>query len=259
MKKRTLFFDIDGTLLDNEIQTVPESAKEALQKLQHDGHNVAIATGRTPYMFDDLRSELNIQNYVSINGQYVLFGDDVIFDNPIPEDVVEHMIEYGRSTGIDFGFLGLSNGASSTDDAPYIAKAFGDMGLEYPEVDLEFYKKERVYQKWVFGEKEELDAFLEVPFKDIQFIRWHMMGADALSKGVSKATGIEAMLQKLGVSKNDTIAFGDGNNDLEMLQYVGTGIAMGNAGDELKNVADDVTTSVSEDGIYNALKKLELI
>lgn len=82
---------------------------------------------------------------------------------------------------------------------------------------------------------------------------------DIISKGISKATGVERLSAELGVDRDYTYAFGDGLNDIEMIQYVGTGVAMANGFKELKVAADIVTDSVFKDGISKGLKRLELI
>ena len=85
MTKKLFFFDIDGTLLDSE-KKLPESTIKAVKSLKNDGHHVAIATGRAPYMFDDILAELDIHTYVSMNGQFTVVNDEVIDRDPIDRD-----------------------------------------------------------------------------------------------------------------------------------------------------------------------------
>ena len=85
------------------------------------------------------------------------------------------------------------------------------------------------------------------------------MFADVIPAGSSKAVGIDKMLAYFGIPLADTMAFGDGGNDVSMLRHVGIGVAMGNAGDEARRAADYVTTSVDEDGILNALRHFGVI
>ncbi len=91
------------------------------------------------------------------------------------------------------------------------------------------------------------------------FIRWHKYSMDILPKGGSKAEGIKQMIKKLNFDLKDVYAFGDGLNDIEMIQEVGTGVVMGNASDEVKQYADFVTHDVAEEGIPYGLKKLGLL
>ena len=85
MEKQLIFFDIDGTLLDDD-KKLPESTKYAVQRLKELGHEVAIATGRSPHMFRELREELEIDTYVSLNGQYVVHKETPVFTNPLDQD-----------------------------------------------------------------------------------------------------------------------------------------------------------------------------
>ena len=93
--------------------------------------------------------------------------------------------------------------------------------------------------------------------KGSAFTRWHPYFLDIIGKGNTKQKGIEAICKYFNIKKEDTFAFGDGGNDISMIQYAGTGIAMGNASDDVKTAADIVTDSVDDDGIFNALKKLK--
>ena len=84
--------------------------------------------------------------------------------------------------------------------------------------------------------------------------RWNPLFTDVIPRGSSKSVGIDKMLEHFGIALDETMAFGDGGNDISMLQHAGIGVAMGNAGDEVKKVADYVTSSVDEDGVINALR-----
>lgn len=85
--------------------------------------------------------------------------------------------------------------------------------------------------------------------------RWSPYFSDITPRGGSKRIGIEKMLAHFGIPASDTMAFGDGGNDIEMLRFAGVGVAMGNAGEEVRQAADDVTDDVDHDGIQNALRR----
>ena len=93
----------------------------------------------------------------------------------------------------------------------------------------------------------------------MKIIRWHPSGTDWLDKTASKARGIQTALQKLGLKMADAMAFGDAHNDMEMLQTVGFGVAMGNAVPEIKAIADYVCPPINEDGIYRGLVDLGIL
>ncbi|CJA87294.1 haloacid dehalogenase-like hydrolase [Streptococcus pneumoniae] len=111
----------------------------------------------------------------------------------------------------------------------------------------------------LYADDTEAQKFIE-RYPALTFERFHGYVINVLEDSkVSKLTAIQKVLEHLNISKLEAIAFGDGGNDIEMLQYVGLGVAMGNGGEELKRRADFVTTKASEGGISYALKKLRII
>ena len=90
-------------------------------------------------------------------------------------------------------------------------------------------------------------------------VRWNKLFVDVIPSDGGKGVGIKKMIDYLGISQEETMAFGDGGNDIEMLEFVKIGVAMGNAGDNVKKSADYVTENVDDEGIYKALKKFEII
>lgn len=96
-------------------------------------------------------------------------------------------------------------------------------------------------------------------FKEFDLVRWHERSTDVLPSGGSKAEGIKKVIEKLPFDREDTYAFGDGLNDLQMIEFAGTGVAMGNAVPELKKIADFITKPVDEDGIQYAVEALGLL
>lgn len=254
-----MFFDIDGTLY-NHNKKLPESAKLALEQLKKNGVFVAIATGRAPFMFKNLREELDIDSYVSFNGQYVVFENEVIYKNPLQTKELDRLSNFSREMSHPIVYMNEKMMKSTvSDEHPMIMKSLVDsLKFPFPEVDPVFYKNEEIYQALIFSEEREDKVYME-NFSTLQFIRWHEYSTDVLPAGGSKAEGIKMMIKRLGFQMKDVYAFGDGLNDIEMLKTVGTGIAMGNAKEIVKKAADLTTTSVDEDGIWNGLKKLALI
>src|SRR5213595_3088611 len=93
--KKIVFFDIDGTLLDHD-KNLPMSTRQAVMELKNNGVFVAIATGRAPFMFESLRKELEIDSYVSFNGQYVVFENEPIYENPLDSSELEMFLKDTR-------------------------------------------------------------------------------------------------------------------------------------------------------------------
>jgi hydroxymethylpyrimidine pyrophosphatase-like HAD family hydrolase len=104
----------------------------------------------------------------------------------------------------------------------------------------------------------EMEKKVRINIPDCEFSRWNPAFVDINASGCTKSTGMDIMCKYFGISPAESVAFGDGGNDISIIKHAGTGIAMGQAGDNVKRSADYVTTSVDEDGISNALKKLVL-
>lgn len=255
--KKIVFFDIDGTLLDHE-KKLPASTKKAIHLLKEKGVFVAIATGRAPFMFEGLREELEIDSFVSFNGQFVVFENNVIYENPLNESELDKLTRHAKSNNDPLIYMNEKTMKASVKHHPFIETSLGSLNFAHPEEDGRFYVNRKIYQTLLFCESHNEHKYNEA-FPDFDFVRWHQFSVDILPMGGSKAEGIKKMIERIGFELKDVYAFGDGLNDLEMLKEVGTGVAMGNAVPEAKEQADYITSDVSEDGIWNGLKELELI
>ncbi|MBA9025038.1 Cof-type HAD-IIB family hydrolase [Peribacillus huizhouensis] len=257
--QKIVFFDIDGTLLDHE-KTLPASTKAAIKQLQENGVYVAIATGRAPFMFESLREELDIESFVSFNGQYVVFENEVIYKNPLSFNELERLHEMARENEeTSLVFMNEKTMKASVIHSDRIEEALGTLKFPHPERQDDFYHDKEIYQTLYFCTAEEEEALITGKFDKFKFIRWHDLSIDVLPFGGSKAEGIKQFVKKAGFDMENVYAFGDGLNDIEMLETVGHGVAMGNAVDEVKKHADFVTKDVSEEGILYGLRQVGLI
>src|SRR4051812_42987331 len=255
--KKIVFFDIDGTLLDHEKQ-LPSSTKKAITLLKENGVFVAIATGRAPFMFTSLKKELDIDSFVSFNGQYVVFENEAIYKNPLNESELEKFLHVTNANEHPLIFMNELTMKATTEYHPFIESSLGTLLFPHPDEDKSFYAQNEIYQSLLFCKGDDEQKYFS-HFPEFDFIRWHPYSVDVLPKGGSKAEGIKQMIDRLGFELKDVYAFGDGLNDLEMLKAVGTGVAMGNGVPEARALANLVTSDVSEDGIWNGLKELKLI
>jgi len=254
---KIVFLDIDGTILDSNNE-IPDSTREAVRLLREKGVYVAIATGRSPHMFKDIREALAIDTYVAFNGQMVVVDGKPIYQYKIPSSVLEKMIERSTLRGHSLAFMAKDRLVVNKENDHRIALAMGSLNIPYPPCIPDFYLGEVISQVLLFSEDGEESVYAE-DFPGFRFVRWHPFACDMVVKDGSKATGIKKAIAALGFSIDDTYAFGDGLNDMEMLKTVGTGVAMGNGHPTLKKVADLVTASVDENGLYEGVKKLGLI
>ena len=258
MNRSIIFFDIDGTLLDHN-KELPSSAKEAVLKLKENGHIVAIATGRAPFMYTDLRKELGIDTYISYNGQYVVLNGEVIYTNPLNISSLIKLTDDALHNEHPIVFMDHEDMKANVPEHPYIEESIATLKINYfPTHDPHYYKGRELYQSLLFCPEGEEKQY-EERYQDFEFIRWHPVSVDILPKGGSKANGIKQFAQKVGISDENIYAFGDGLNDIEMLQSVENSVAMGNAEEKVKRAAKHVTKSVEEDGIMHGLQLVGLL
>ncbi|GGH74229.1 Cof subfamily protein (haloacid dehalogenase superfamily) [Pullulanibacillus pueri] len=252
-----VFFDLDGTILDSH-KRIPDSTYEAIKRLKAKGIVPAIATGRAPFHFTSIREKLDIHTFVSFNGQYVVHEGHVISTHPLPKTHIEALVTKAQEFHHPLAFLSATGMGANANNHPHILQSFKDLKEASPVYCPTYYKEHDVYQGLLFAKSGEADTYLNsLPYFD--HIQWHPYSMDILPKGGSKAEGIQKVIDHLGLSRTDTIAFGDGLNDIEMLSFVNKGIAMENGHLEAKKVADHITTSSDDHGIMNGLNYLGLI
>lgn len=255
--KKAVFFDIDGTLLDSD-KRLPEKTKKAIKLLQESGVFVAIATGRGPFMFEELREELGISSFVCFNGQYVVLDGKKVYSQPFPEGELKKLIDFSKEKKHPSVFLDEYTMKANVEYHPYIEESLASLKCPHPDKDENYFMNSRIYQSLLFCEDGEEEDYVKL-FDQFRFIRWHEFSVDVLPGGGSKAAGIKKVADLIGIPMENIYAFGDGLNDIEMLQAVGVGVAMGNAHPEVKKHAEYITKDVSEDGIWEGLKDLGLI
>ena len=258
MTKKVIFFDIDGTLLDHD-KLLPKTAYDAVMALKDKGHYIAIATGRAAFAFEDLRQQLGIETYVSLNGQYVVHEGEVVYKNPLNYEGIKQLEQLSLEKKHPLVYLDAAGWQTNTQANPYVETAINSLKIDAPLVyDPQAYHKTDTYQALLFCEANEEKPY-EKALEPFDFVRWHDYSVDVLPKGGSKAIGIKKLMEYLQVADEHTYAFGDGLNDREMLQMIPNSVAMGNAREEVKTISKYVTTDVAEDGILNGIKLAGLL
>ncbi len=256
-----LFFDIDGTIWDFK-NVIPESTKAALKLLKENGHQVFINSGRTKVFLRDPRLlALDFDGICAGCGTWVDYrGEELLYktiDRDLLVDSVKLFYDYDMPAMLESrDILFMDEDMIGRDDyGKYIIETMQDVIRPIRENEANWTASK--YTVLIDGTnwREVVDA-LKVDFEVMVHGEYVM---EAAPKGYSKATAIGFLCDTLGVDRSDTYAFGDGANDLDMIGYAGSGIAMGNAADEVKMLADYVTDDIHEDGIYNACKHFGLI
>jgi len=254
---KIVFIDIDGTLV-NEDKKIPEDAKLAINELKKQNIPIVLATGRAPYFFSDILTELGLSSYVSFNGSYVMHKGEEIYKKPIQLETLEELEHLALKNNHPLVFQGSKECCANHQEHAHIIEAFQSLKLNEPSYRKDYWKEADIYQCLLFCvEKEE--RIYEETFSNIHFVRWHPLSMDVIPTGGSKAAGIAEILKILAIDPKEAVAFGDGLNDKEMLSYVGMGIAMGNAHEDVKPFAKMVTKHVNEGGLSYGLQKIGLI
>lgn len=258
MNKKYVFIDLDGTILDHSTRTIPQSTKDAVRLAKENGHEIIINTGRPPCLFYGIDKELGITSYVAANGRYAVHNGDVILNKTMNVETIKKVIDYAETLKVDLGFEGLYGfKRQTTFDTIYIDFS-NNFHLNVPELDPDFYLSNDVYQMTLYMHLDDYEELNRL-FPTLNFAYSCEYGIDVNSMGGLKEMGIEAFKVKYNIPDEDIIAVGDGHNDISMLQYVHTSVAMGNAHEDVKKHATIVTADVSDDGFYKAFKILKLI
>lgn len=274
-KIRVIIMDVDGTLLDNQ-KKVGAETKEVLIKAQKMGIKVILASGKPTSGLISLGKELEMDKhnglFVSYNGSKVLDCEtmNVLFNEAISvEDgkaVLEHMKKFEVYPMIDKDeYMYVNNVFADyihVNGEPFDIVRYESRGGNFllcEKEDLAEFLDYKVNKILTAGEpdylKDHYEAMME-PFKDkLACMFTAPFYFEFTACGIDKAKALDTVLKPMGYSIDEMIAFGDGMNDISMLKYVGTGVAMSNAEQALKDVSQYVTLSNEEDGIAKALYK----
>ena len=250
------FFDIDGTLINVMRQQTQITAptRAALQRLRAAGRKTFIASGRPKaYLDPELLDASLFDGYVLMNGALVLYEGKTLYHQPLPKaDVkaitelceqrgVEYILEGAEHTYLRRDFLGFEAFYQSIDvDTDLFVREFDVSALDIGK--MEFYSTEPMggglFQK-----------LLAWPGLTGVMDPYHKKNLELYAKDITKGSGILHALEALKIPVAESFAFGDGVNDVEMMQTVGLGIAMGNAQPAVKEIAKAAVPSVDDDGV----------
>ena len=258
---KIVFFDIDGTLHYSGIG-IPESAIKAVNQLIANGHKAVMCTGRSKGMMPEEYFHMGFHGMILGAGAYVEYEGKPIFKHPFENKCLEKLIQVCDQFQFDYYIEGV-NQIYVNDKQKESVRDFALRWEMKQDVMVDQFDVEKIeaYIAMVeVNQEEDIDKLMRTLGDDFDISRHPgQLSFDLNVKGINKGKGIEALLRQIHFPKEDTYAFGDGNNDLEMIEAVGCGIAMGNGVEPLKQVAKMVTLSVQEDGVYEALKKLQFI
>ena len=260
MSINTFFFYFDGTLQGFETHQISNSTKEALAILKAKNYQIFLATGRNLTDLPEELIQLNFDGFINNNGGMCSDKNQIPFHvKYLPQHDVEALLAYEKEYPFAFSVM-TEKGFSINRINSYVEKAFEFFGAKHPKlIDYSETDWDKILQMNFFVNKGDEHFLMQNVMTNSESSRWMDYFADINPKGINKMKAIKEMAKKYQFNLDKTMAFGDGANDILMLKGCSIGVAMGNAKDEVKQVADYITTSADDDGIWNALKHFKLI
>lgn len=272
---KLIFLDIDGTLTEPGSNVPPFSALEAIRKAQKNGHRVFLCTGRNTGMAKPVY-DYGFDGIISLAGAYVMIGDEVIYDQPMPQDDFNDLLDILHRNGV---FCTVE-----TADKTYGDENLGDF-LANADADNSEIERWRMALKSSLGilplsEYDGAPAYKIVimcqyskqleearrKYEDrydfvIQEVKEHgnCLNGELIYREFDKGRAVRMVADHYGISIEDTIGFGDSMNDLPMIKTVGTSLVMANGSEELKKISSYTVPSVRDDGIRKGFELLGLL
>ena len=257
---KAVFFDIDGTLINihHNRTSISPLVKKAIRELRAAGHHTFIASGRPwAYLSEELTQEDLFDGYVLMNGAVVILDGQVIFRQDMPAQTVKEMVKLAERHGLEY--------ILESQPKVYLRQEFKGLENVYRKIDIDVNQFVRDFDlSDVHAAK--LEFLCDTPGADGVFeklLSWPGVTGlidptlrkymELYAADISKATGIQRALNYLQIPLENSFAFGDGMNDMEMMGTVGHALVMGNAGPELKSLAEHVLPTVDEDGVAEGI------
>jgi Cof subfamily protein (haloacid dehalogenase superfamily) len=259
-KYKILFLDIDGTILTPD-DTIEDSTKIAIEEMKKQDIEVVLATGRPIHEIAEIAEELQISSYIGYNGAHGIYEGETIFAEPMESSDVQYILDVAKKNGHEAVLYTASRNYLTNPESNLIKSFLKQFHLSKNELFTRHVihdilgmtiitTGELGHMRYTFNETIHLS---QVNIEGMH----HCF--DVIRDKVNKGAGVQFLMSKLGIPMENSIAFGDGMNDKEMLSHVGEGFAMGNGHPDLFQHAKHRTTEVTNSGIFNGLKSLGLI
>lgn len=256
-KKHILFFDIDGTIVDEKTGIIPESTKRAIHTARENGHILVLNTGRCKAILQEKILRLGFQGVIGGCGTYIEYEGEELLHKTIPQQLCKEIAKDLTAFHID-GFLeGKEHTYLRNDIFIPIVKQLSDDESFYKGDKMKYWDDKMLqFDKMALwhDETSDMDGFIKKYDFVFDFVKRDATFFEAVPSGYSKGTGIEFLIKKLGISKERTIAVGDSANDISMFQYAGTSIGLNSNRTEVLKLVDYVTDTVLNDGVWKGLE-----
>ena len=259
---RAVFFDVDGTLVGFRQTQISDRLRADLLALQARGIKIFISSGRALQDLErtGMLRDVRFDGYITLGGQYCCDGDGTPFrDEPISRDDLRGAYRVFQANPHLSAIMEGNGESYLTQINQRVREIYKFLHTEpYPVRSPAWLLEGRIYQIAPFVTPEE-EQMLLAAMPGCTHSRWHPKGIDIVRRDGGKGPAVRATMERYGLSREEIMAFGDGENDMGMMAEAGISVAMGNAGEEIKALADYVTGSVDEDGISGALRHLGLL
>ncbi len=276
MGQKLIFLDIDGTLTEPGKNVPPPSAVKAVCSARKKGHKVVLCSGRNYGMLFPVL-KFGFDGLIASAGGYIEYDGQVVYDCPMTPKQQERVLNIFKESGIYRTIGGRNNSYTDEGFKEFLAEnaqseANSELLRWRIQIENELgihpmseYDGEPIYgMAFMSRGAERLERPMQLLQDEFEFCiqdkdACGIVNGELASKAFNKGKAVERLCEYLGISLTDTIGIGDSMNDLEMLQTVGTSVCMANGSPSLQKIADIVCPSVTEDGLYSAFEKLQLL
>jgi len=263
MKRKALFFDIDGTLLTDGTKILPVSAEEAIKKARELGHMVFINTGRSRILMQELEDRIEVDGYLCGCGTLIELQGKKCMHHLLSANRRWEIQQAIRGYGLDGilegpGGIYVQPGTSHMPGVQRVKDLFLGSGVMFA---ADWTEKTLLFDKFCVlrDENSDMDGFLKFLEPDISAIDRGNNLYECVPTGFDKATAMEFVLKYFGIPWEESYAFGDSSNDLAMIKYACHSVIMEDHAAVLEPYAELITKKVEEDGIAYAFEQLGIL
>ncbi|MBS7577527.1 MULTISPECIES: Cof-type HAD-IIB family hydrolase [unclassified Enterococcus] len=252
-----VFFDLDGTLLNQNAEITPDIQK-TIGQLKKNHILPVIATGRTKREVKGIMADSNITTLIAMNGMYIEIDDKEVYREAIPAKTIYSLIHFSRKMNDEIAYYTPEQIFCSGKNQNLI-KHYQHFKVPSPEINTEIISQKKFSMLLVGNQQPQASTIYQKAYPSLAFFRNSPYSIDVTNQGTNKGTGVKKLQELLKIQDKPSFAFGDGNNDFALLEACNHKIAMGNAVKPLKNIANYITASNNERGIEKALRHFKLI
>ncbi|WP_455144978.1 Cof-type HAD-IIB family hydrolase [Brachyspira pilosicoli] len=257
---KAAFFDVDGTLVSFNTHKISELSKKAILTLKQKNIKVFVATGRALYQIDNL-DNIEFDGYITFNGSACYIDKKEIYKITLNKNDIKNLCSYLKNNNLPCSIMTSKDVYTNTHKTIEMFYKMVNVNVNVVDNFLEYVQSniDDIFQINIFSDKETEKEIMNNVLINSSSSRWHPIFFDVNIKNIGKHVGIDKVIEHYGIKLEETIAFGDGENDISMIKHAHIGVAMGNADTRVKEIANYITDDVDNDGVYKALKYYSLI